>query len=468
MDNIFGYFIPGEHADSKRLAYAGWFVDSFPKTEFEGDELLFWYFCDFCVNLDVPLKFKYLETWLSTEAKKVILADSIRVPGCEAMNYTDPLAFENAYRISCDVLKDDYNVLERMQLDVNDFPVEVASFISKKKKERLTACLSKTFNLLSDTEDSEKAADFAMTEMNLIEDIYDEEILEDLGIQTAGKDKPVEFVTDTGLPAIDQDCGGLYKRQVIGIEAQPGTGKTRFNQGHLVYRAMTLYKKNCLCISLEQDAEELKAMLIARHVFTLFHKVVNDAMIYRNTVPEDLKQEVEAARLDLFESGRYGKCVCRYENFNVEDFRQRLKNLDRMLGPFDLISIDYMGLFESKPGPFKKAMSTAEIISEAYKLFKRFCKRNNKAGVAVGQFNREGITAGLADKAITTDMAQGGLNIYRHTDYNIAISMTEEMRAKGQRRFSQPKVRSSAGFGTFITDTKLGICLFKQVVRKEV
>lgn len=468
MDNIFGYFIPREVNSEKQLAYAGWFIDSFPKSEFDGDERLFWYFAEFCVNLGVPLKFKYLETWLATDAKKVILADSIRVPGCEAMNYTDPVAFENAYRISCDVLKDDYNVLEKLELDVTDFPVDIASFINTKKKARLTDCLSKTFNVLSDTEDSEKASEYAISELNMLEDIYNEDILEDLPAVVETKAKPVEFVTDTGLPAIDHDAKGLYKRQVMGIEAQPGTGKTRFAIGHLCYRAVTLYKKNVLCVSLEQDAKELEAMAIARHVFTLFHKVVNDEMIYRGTVPEELKQEVEAARLDLFESGRYGKWEFVTETFYVENFCQRLKNLDRMKGPFDLISIDYMGLFESNPGPYRKALDKTDTISEAYKLFKRFCRRSNKAGIAVGQFNREGIAAGKGDKEIDTSMAQGGINVYRHTDYNVAISMTDEMRARGQRRFNQPKVRSTAGFGTFIADTMLGICLFKQVAKKVV
>ena len=65
-------------------------------------------------------------------------------------------------------------------------------------------------------------------------------------------------------------------------------------------------------------------------------------------------------------------------------------------------------------------------------------------------------------------MAQGGIAVYRNTDYNIAMSMTETMRLQQKRRFSQPKVRSSAGFPSFIVDTRLGFCYFKQVVQKDV
>ena len=65
-------------------------------------------------------------------------------------------------------------------------------------------------------------------------------------------------------------------------------------------------------------------------------------------------------------------------------------------------------------------------------------------------------------------MAQGGIAVYRNTDYNLAISMTETMKLQQKRRFSQPKVRSSSGFPSFIADTRLGFCYFKQVVQQDV
>ena len=46
--------------------------------------------------------------------------------------------------------------------------------------------------------------------------------------------------------------------------------------------------------------------------------------------------------------------------------------------------------------------------------------------------------------------------------------MTETMRLQQKRRISQPKVRASAGYGSFIVDTRLGFCYFKQVAQKEV
>ena len=177
---------------------------------------------------------------------------------------------------------------------------------------------------------------------------------------------------------------------------------------------------------------------------------------------------VEAARYDLFESGKYGKIVCIESELYVENYLNKIRNWDKLKGPFDLIIIDYIGLMKSKPAQYQREKLKADIIATTFETFKGYIRTTRKAGIAISQFNREGIAAGNADKEITTEMAQGGITVYRNTDYNIAISMTETMRLQQKRRFSQPKVRASAGFGSFIADTRLGFCYFKQVVQKSV
>lgn len=469
MDKLFGYFCNNGVANETQIAYVSWFVDQFPVGEFQGDERLMYQFLEFCVNLEVPPKAKYLDTWCKTEMRKILLRDKTKVAGCETMDFNDPVAFETACQISTEVLRDDFDVLINMGFHMEDFPVDASEFINTRKKTRLTEVLSTTFNILQDKEDSEEAAEYAAEYLNLLNDIYDPESLEDLTETRKEVDKSkLRFVTDFGLPGIDQDSDGIYTTQVVGIEAQPGTGKTRLAIGHPCYRAVTMYKQNVMFVSLEQDRAEVEAMFVARHVFTLFGIVINDAMIWKNKVPLDLQDKVEAARIDLFESGKYGKLVIEQETLVVETFVKWLKNKDRLKGPFDLIAIDYMGLFESEPGKYQRKLDDWKTISEAYKLYKRYCRRSRKAGIAIGQFNAGGIAAGKADKEITADMAQGGINVYRHTDYNVAMSMTDEMRAREQRRFSQPKVRSSTGFGTFIAATKLGVCVFKQLAKDTV
>jgi hypothetical protein len=213
----------------------------------------------------------------------------------------------------------------------------------------------------------------------------------------------------------------------------------------------------------------MEAILIARHVFHLYNAQIDDGQILTNTVPEDMKAKVKAAELDLFHSGNYGKIYIVSGELFLETFINKIQNLDALHGPFDLIAIDYMGLIEQKGGEkYTIHLEEYQVISKAFRYFKRYLRRSNKAGVAVSQFNDKGIEAGKADKAITTNMAQGGINVYRHTDTNIAMSMTDEMKLQQKRRISQPKVRGSAGFGTFILDSRLGFAYFYQISRKKV
>ena len=65
-------------------------------------------------------------------------------------------------------------------------------------------------------------------------------------------------------------------------------------------------------------------------------------------------------------------------------------------------------------------------------------------------------------------MAEGGQAVYRNTDYNLAISMTDIMKTQRRRRFSQPKVRSSSGFGSIIVATRLEILYFEQIETLDV
>lgn len=470
MDRIFTHFIARGNSDeeSKRLAYAAWFVDAIPLSEFSGDERLFCEYIDYSVALSVPIKYKYMETWINTELKEILHATNIRVEGCETLSFDDPVSFETVFKTTSNVLLDDFKVLETMDSEVKDFPIEIASYFTSRRESRLTQALAETYDVLNKTDSSESAADFALDIINTIKDTYDVSKLEDLDFDAYNDEQLMVKVSDTGLPAVDNDSQGVFTTQLIGVEAQPGTGKTRFVLGTYCYRALTIYMKNVLFCSLEQNPLEIKAMLIACHVYYMFNIQISDKMIMSKTVPSELKAQVEAAKFDLFESGKYGKFVVEELDLYVETFITKLRTLDKLKGPFDLIAIDYMGLIESKPAEYRKVLTEYEIIKTAFKQFKRYLRKTRKAGIAVSQFNREGIQAGKADKEITTDMAQGGLAVYRNTDYNIAMSMTDTMRLQQKRRFSQPKVRSSAGFSTFICDVRLGFLYFKQVVQKAV
>lgn len=477
MNSIFTHFIERDESpiERKRLAYAAWFTDTLPITEFVGDEYLMCEFLSYCVKLDVPVRFNYLQTWISTELRRVLMSSKQRVPGCETLSFDDPASFETIYLTTSEVLQDDFRHLETLESNVGDFAGAASEFFSQQRTHRLTQVLSDTYNVLNKTEDTDEAAEFALQTISAVQDIYDPMHLDDLhqsedmevNKPADKKYKPV-FVTDCGLPAIDNDSQGLHTTQLFDVSAQSGTGKTRFVLGTYVYRALTVHKKNVLFCALEQSEAEVEAMLVAHHVFRMFNIQLSSKMVCYGTVPEEYVANVEAARYDLFESGKYGKFNCWETNLFVETFISKIRTRDKLYGPFDLICIDYMGLMESQPAQYQRVLSEYEIIKTSYRRFKNYLRTSRKAGISLSQFNREGVQAGKNDKEITTDMAQGGLAVYRNTDYNIAISMTETMRVQQKRRFSQPKVRDSAGFPSFIADTRLGFCYWKQVVAKEV
>ena len=472
MDKYFTHFISrsgGEEA-KRRLAYASWFCDTVPSTEFDGDEFLFYEYLSYSVRLGAVVTAKYFDVWLGTELRQILHRTNVRVPGCEAMRFEDPAVFENAPRTTKDVMLDNFRILSAMESDVEDFVVETSAYFEKRRNERLTQILMKTFEIVNDTGSSEEASDYIVDQTNAVKDIYDPDNLEDLEDTDVERNPTgqMELITDYGLPAIDKDSGGIYTTQLVDVEAQSGAGKTRFALGSPCYIALTKYKHNVLYFTLEQTKQEIESMLVARHVFELFHIFITDKVINTNKIPEEHKKTYEAARYDLFESGKYGKFVCVETTLYIESFVSKIKTLDKLKGPFQLICIDYMGMMESNPPAYKRAPTEYEIIKEAFKLFKRFCRKCRKAGLSLSQFNRDGVTAGKNDKEITTDMAQGGLAVFRNTDYNIAISMSDTMKLQQRRRFSQPKVRSSAGFPPFIADTRLGVCWFNQIATKEV
>ena len=461
MRDIFRHFVVhGNPTENKqRLSYAAWIADSIPLDHFEPDEQLFIQFIKFCSRLDVALKLKYLNTWINTDLRRTLQSTNIHVQGCEGLHFDESIAFETAVQTSAQVLRDLFEQLMEMESEVDDFKVDVSEFFNDQKRKLLQEALSKTFDTLSNTSDAEVAADVADSEIAMIKSVYSQENLDELFEQTGSVGR-TEIVSRCGLPPIDKDSSCLARKQLFSIDAQPGTGKTRFAIGCYCYESLVTYKKNVLFISLEQPVEELDAMLIAKHVFKMFGKQIDSKLIHRDAVPDNLKAEVEAARYDLFESGNYGKWYRVVTELDVETFIDRIKNIDRLHGPFDLICLDHAGLMESRPiNPRDRAIKDKYIIiGDTYKYLKRYVRKNNKAGIILLQLNTLGIDAGEADKTITPNMAEGGTQAYKHTDYNIAITMTATMKAQQRRRFSLPKVRDSAGFAPFIAETRLAFC----------
>lgn len=476
MHEIFSHFISrNPEDDNRRVAYLLWFCNTFPEQEFSGEERIMREYLEYSKKLVIPLKEKYLSVFLSTELRQFLIATNTKVSGTETLDYSEPTALETSVQVCSEALMGAFRELELIECDIDDFKVSADSFMTSRLNTRLTEVLGKTFEIISETDNAMSASEYALESIQFLNDIYDKEQLEELAEQHT-TDDTIEFICDTGIPAIDNDMGGIYETHLFGVEAQPGTGKTRFTLGVWVYRAATVYHRNVLFYTLEQSKAEIEAILVARHVFTLYNIQISADMIFKNIVPAEYREQVASAKLDLFESGKYGKIVIEETTLYLETFIEKIKSIDKLKGPFNMICIDYMGLIRQitdKDGyrtnnKFIYRLEDYQIIGRSFKKFKHYVRKQRKCGIAISQFNDKGIEAGKADKEITPNMAQGGIEVYRNTDGNLAFSMTPTMKLQNKRRVSQPKVRNSAGFGSFIMDCRPGIALFYQTVQNKI
>ena len=70
--------------------------------------------------------------------------------------------------------------------------------------------------------------------------------------------------------------------------------------------------------------------------------IISDKMITTRSVPPELQPKVEAARIDLFESGKYGKIGIQETDLYLEDFIEKIKTQDRINGLTISLSSTYV------------------------------------------------------------------------------------------------------------------------------
>lgn len=480
MHSIFSYFLrraeDSNEDANKRIAYALWFVESFPIEEFSKEEFIFYKLLEYSTKLNVSLKEKYVRTFLDAELKELVLKSKVRVSGtAELNNMEDLVQVQTLIATTKEVILGSYWELMNEVGDVEEFIADADKFMIERLDERTIEVMSKAY----ETRNTEKngfvgvrdSAEGLREDVSLLLEIYDREKLEELESATASsREEELEFVCDSGIPAIDKDTLGGHRGQLFGIEAAPGMGKTRFATGVWAYRAAVVFKRNVLYFSLEQSKKEIKSLFISRHIYTLYKIEIDAKLIQFNEVPKEFEDKVKAAEIDLFESGKYGKINIQAQgkkslDLYLESFVEKFKMLDKLQGPFDVIIVDYMGLIKQrarKKGEYARELSPHEVIQRAYQKFKRYSLNYQKFSIAVNQLNREGTEKSKKDQEIETTDAQGGMEVYRSTDYNMTITATPAMEAKRLRRISSPKKRNSEGLGQLLVKTKLACCLWQQ------
>lgn len=482
VDNIFSYFLKREN-DNKdtvrtRLAFMTFFTIHFPITEFQKENKLFWHLCGYATTLGVGINEKLLDIYTKTELKEFILKHRLHVQGTEKLRIDDVSQIDNVVRITANLLYDEFYRLSSLEENsVEDFIIEVKDWMTKNKNKRLESILSNGYKMIDDlvkgkvgTNDS---LEYVISEANELKLLYDEDILEDLQEPEDILVEDIQFVTDSGIPGIDNDTGGLYQTQMFGVEAAPGEGKSRFVRGTYGYRALTLYKKNVLDFMLEQDKSEVEAMYISRHIFELRGLIITDSMVltkkdkFGNLISDEMRQIIEIARYDLFKSGLHGKLHIVADMLYLETFIERMRMLDVRHGPFDLIIIDYMTLIEQENMGNYARLQEHQVYKYAYKWFKRYLRKTRKAGVAVNQLKGEEAKDVSAGKSASRDGGSGSAESRKTPDRVDVLSSTKAMKRKSVMRVSPVKARSSEGTSEVMLSVRLGQCVFKQMTNSD-
>lgn len=468
MRKVFKWFTLS--SENISLVQINWFVEQFDISEFEGIDKVLWLFLKYCADLDIPALKQYLSAFLQTDSKRLIKKHNIKLNTLENYKYDEPAMLEEASRIIASDALVTYEEYLKEDLTDRTFKVDVKSFMEERKVERLQLIMAEAFPRLSNGDDTDELMLDLQYSIEKVQNTYDVNNLNKLDFmsnQTSishGTEK-MSKLFNTGIPCIDGDIGGMFTKMVWSFTGSPGSGKTRFAMAHMAYRAAVGAKIDVLIDELELSKMEIENMLIAHHIVHLYKGKVKiaDSDMNKGDLSPEQKRYYEAAKMDLFESGKYGKIVIRTDDLVVETLEKSMYSYLRHNRGTKLWIIDYAGLAKSKPvGKYDKRYDDYEIIVEVYKSAKTIAKVADIGVFILNQFNEKGNEAAYAGKRILPGHVQGGQIVSRHADYDIAMTMTEEQELASMRMLSTVKKRGAKGFRNIPVSVDPAVSLFRQ------
>ena len=486
MISLFKYLIVKDTDDEatklKKRSYGLFFTTEFPDTEFEPEDAIMYHAVKYLVEkLGVSVTERYLDIFLKTELRNLILTRKLiprRIPN---KNIKDIFNVDKIVEDTTEIIWNEYYGLLAEEVIIEDFQADLVEWMMSNLDKRIESVCEETVNMMTDLVKRKVGSMDALKHMNReslrLQKIYDlNKVKRIKNIDPTKDQNKLRFICNTLIDAINKDSGGIYGSHVWSVEAPPGMGKTRFVIGAILYPALVQYKRNVLFRALEQEKEEIEAMFVARHIYTLFNKkIVSDKMVQteldenQNPLPKEILQMIEAAKQDLF-SGRYGKLFIDDSSMYIESLESDIELTDNLEGPFDLIVIDNMPLIkqmEAPEGVYVREMQNWEIIKKGFRIVKEYVRTHKtKAIIAINQSNDEGIKAGKQGKS--SDKGAGGLEGRRSSDYVLELNATEIQEENEQRTVHNPKKRSSAGLGRILLACRFACCLFMQIKDKEV
>ena len=468
MQRIFKWFT--DMNEQLSLVRITWFVEQFGIEEFEGAEKILWLFLRYCADLDVPALKQYLTAFLQTDGKKLIKKHNIRLDTMENFNYTDPASLEEANRVIASVVHTIYDTYCKIDLANHSFTVDMKMFMEEARVQRLQRLMATSFPRLTNGDDIEELTDDLSYGIDRIREVYNFERLHDLDFMSGASQvergvSKMRLLFKTSLPCINGDLGGVFSKMLISLTGSPGSGKTRMAVSCFAYVAL-ISGIGVRFDELELSEEEVRNMFIAHHIVHLYKGKIKiaDSDMNKGNLSSEQERYYEAAKMDLFESGKYGRLVLRTEDLVVETLYRKAISFFKHNRDIQFWVIDYAGLAKSKPTEkYARFLEEYQIITELYKTVKDFIKFADIGALILNQYNEKGIEAARAGKRILPGHTQGGQIVAKHTDYDLAMGMTEEQELANIRTLSTVKKRAATGFQNKQIKADCAVSLFRQL-----
>lgn len=448
--------------------YTQWFANTFIPENFSGIEQVYACFIRYCAHLNIVPSQKFLESYLKIDGMSDVKKYNIKLEEIGACDYNQLSQLMEAYEVIKQVASSTYEVYLEADLEGRDFKVDMYDYMSSMKSEKITQAMMRALPALQDGSNVTEVSMDLRTSLARIDDTYNVDKIKNVDFTPASnrEKQKMDFLAWTRIPCIDADAKGIFTHLIYTINGQPSGGKTRIALIHFGYSIMVEAKKDVVVYATELTESQCENIMIAYHITQLYGGTIKipDELINHDRLTPEQERIVESARVDLFESGKYGKLIIRDECV-VETLESELWSYARTYPNLAMVMIDYMGLIKSRPTDrFSRRLEQYQIITDAYVAVRNVVRVVPMCAVCLNQYNDEGVKAALAGKMIGPGHIQGGHIVHRHTDYDLSITYTEEQRLAHLRNLQNSKTRGTAGFNPAILRVDLSVSIFRQEV----